>query len=112
MQWNVDQIGFTDSPALHQFARRKAIDPLSRLAGQIRRVWVQLKSGDGKPHRGSHGASVQVVMQTGRTVHVEAWAGCHYAAVEQAAERARRSVLRDLGRRRTKQRRDSILKFA
>jgi ribosome-associated translation inhibitor RaiA len=99
MRTVIDQVGFTRSAALDAFAKQKAVSPLSRMAGRIKRIWVQFKSGDGKRHTGAHGATIQVVMRDGPTLHVDAWAGCHYAAVEQAANRARRKVVRHLGRR-------------
>lgn len=105
MRWNVEQVGIDRSDALERFAEQRIVRPLSRMGERIRYVWVRLKSGDGKAHQGTQGAAVEVALYGGQVLHLDAWAGCHYGAVDEVADRTRRSVRRKLERRETRRRR-------
>ena len=107
MHWQIKHVGVESSPALTGFVQRKVVEPLSRMADRIQRVLVRVKSGDGRAEAGGCGATVQVALRGGPIVHVDAWEGCHYSAVDRAAERARRRVTRHLDRRATRHRRSS-----
>ena len=99
MEWQIKQVGIDQSDALSTFAERRVIRPLSRMADRIRHVLVKLKADNTGSADRLSGATVQVTLHGGQVVYVDAWAGCHYSAVDQAATRARRSVTRRVDRR-------------
>lgn len=105
MEWQVQHIGIDRSEALTRFAERRVIQPLARMADRVRHVLVRLKAGDGRSSDRSRGAAVQVSLDNGQVVCINAWAGCHYGAVDAAAERTKRTVARRVQRQHRRQRR-------
>lgn len=105
MQWQIKHIGIDRSEALTRFTERRVIQPLSRMADRIRHVLIRLKAENGRSPEHLSGAAVEVTLQSGRVLYVDAWASCHYSAVDQAATRARKTVARRVARRFTHRRR-------
>ena len=99
MEWQIKHIGIDRSEALSEFTERRVIQPLSRMADRIRHVLVKLKTDNARSADRLSGAAVQVTLHGGQVVYVDAWAGCPYGAVDQAADRVRQSVTRRVDRR-------------
>ncbi len=105
MRWQVKHIGIDRSEALTRFAERRVIQPLARMTDRVRHILIKLNAGDGRSPDRLSGAAVQVALNNGQLVCVNAWGDSHYTAVDAAAERARRSVVKRVQRQHRRRRR-------
>ena len=101
MQIDVRARGFSMTDALRRYAERRLRFALGRCGGQIHRSVMRLSDTNGPRGGSDKRCHLQVVLAGLPDVVVEDTEGDLYVAIDRAADRAGRTVVRRLGRRQT-----------
>lgn len=99
MQVEIRSRGFALTDALREHVERRLSFALSRVNEHVRRVQVRLADVNGPRGGVDKLCRIQVSLNRRESVLVEDTAVDVYAAIDRAAARAGRSVMRRLGRR-------------
>lgn len=102
MTVDVQAINFGSSQPLFEHARRRLDASLDRFAQRIRRVSVKLEDENGPKGGQDMRCQIEVELDRHGRVIIEQHDSDPYVAVDRAADRAKRTVRRAIGRARAR----------
>ena len=105
MQLSIHKRNIQWSDALAGHAERRVHRGLDRVQRQVRRVLVRLHDLNGPRGGEDKRCAVAVRLESGHEIFVKARGACPYRTVDDAVDRLRRAMTRQLGRRRDRRRR-------